>query len=231
MAAPVPSERLVVVSPHLDDGVLSLGAALHAWARAGRRVALVTALGGDPASEIAAGGWDTRGGFATEGEAARARRVEDERACALLGVEPVHLGFGYQDYERHGDEAAVRAALAGALAGASEVLLPASPLTHPDHEWVVRLALDLPAGRVGFYLEQPYGTRSGGERVPEWLGRELKVELSFADAPGGLRDRLAKWRAVQAYASQLPLLALTGRRALRLALQPERVAWLDRGPH
>jgi LmbE family N-acetylglucosaminyl deacetylase len=146
-------------------------------------------------------------------------------------VAPTHLDFGYQDYDRHGDEPAVRAALARVVADASEVLLPASPLTHPDHEWVVRVALELPPGRVGFYVEQPYGVRSRGERVPEWLVRELGVEPSFAAAPGGLRDRLAKWRAVRAYASQLPLLALTGRRALSLAWRPERVAWLDRGPH
>ena len=40
---------------------------------------------------LAAGGWDRRGGFATEGESARARREEDRRACAVLGATPVWL--------------------------------------------------------------------------------------------------------------------------------------------
>jgi hypothetical protein len=40
----------------------------------------------------------------------------------------------------------------------------------------------------------------------------------------GARDRLAKWRAVGAYRSQLPLLALAGRRSrLRLVRADERV--------
>ena len=32
------AKRIVVVSPHLDDGVLSLGAAIASWTRGGDRV-------------------------------------------------------------------------------------------------------------------------------------------------------------------------------------------------
>src|SRR5512144_2582409 len=76
---PSPDERIVVVSPHLDDGVLSLGASIARWSRAGAAVELLTVLGCDPASAAQAGGWDRRGGFATEGESALARREEDRR--------------------------------------------------------------------------------------------------------------------------------------------------------
>ena len=64
MAAPHASERIVVVSPHLDDGVLSLGASMASWSRRGARVELLTVLAGDPGSEVATGGWDGRAGFA-----------------------------------------------------------------------------------------------------------------------------------------------------------------------
>jgi hypothetical protein len=60
-----PGERVVVVSPHLDDGALSLGAALHAWAARGARVELLTVLACDPRSDAPAE--LGRGGFATEG--------------------------------------------------------------------------------------------------------------------------------------------------------------------
>lgn len=227
-ARAAPGRRIVVVSPHLDDGVLSLGASIAAWVRGGGRVELLTVLAGDPASQAPAGGWDTRGGFATEGDASRARRLEDARACAVLGAVPTWLAFGYQDYERHGNEADVRAAVVDAVGDADVALLPGFPLTHPDHEWVVRTLGDasLEARRLGFYLEQPYGLRSG-EASPPWLEVALGARPALAHSETGHRDRIAKFRAVRAYSSQLPLLALTGRRVAHFARHPERIAWLD----
>jgi LmbE family N-acetylglucosaminyl deacetylase len=229
--------RVVVVSPHSDDGVLSLGATLSSLARAGREVELLTVFALDPDSGAATRGWDERAGFRTEAEAAQARREEDLGACAVLGVTPCWLPFGSVDYERHGEEHDVRGAVARLVEGAGAVLLPGSPLGHPDHEWLVRaLAGQLP-GAVGLYAEQPYTRRAGGgARIPEWLEERLGP-ATFEPVAVGVRDRIAKWRAIRRYASQLPLLAM--RRSLRrgplsLALRPELVAWppagRDRGP-
>jgi LmbE family N-acetylglucosaminyl deacetylase len=203
--------RIVVLSPHSDDGVLSLGASLARWTRSGRQVELVTVFALDPGSTAETGGWDGRAGFRTEGDAARARREEDRAACAILGVTPLWLPFGSVDYERHGDEDAVWDAVRGTLEGAGVVLLPGSPLTHPDHEWLHTLVVErLPAPRLARYAEQPYTLRASG--------------APFARIDVGARDRLAKWRAVGAYRSQLPLLALAGRRSrLRLVRADERV--------
>ena len=207
----------MVVSPHLDDGVLSLGASIAAWRRAGATVGLLTVFGCDPASDAPTGGWDRRAGFATEGESARARREEDRRACATVGAEPVWLSFGSVDYDRHGDEDDVRRAVRDAVAGADLVLLPGFPLSHPDHEWLAQtLAAGPPAARVGLYAEQPYTRRVG--RDPQ----------SFRRVATQLQDRLAKWRAIRCYRSQLPLLGM--RRSMRggahrYAFAPELVAW------
>ena len=221
--------RIVVVSPHLDDGVLSLGASIASWSRAGAAVELLTVLGCDPVSAAPAGGWDRRGGFATEGESALARREEDRRACALLGATPAWLPFGSVDYERHGDEGDVRSAVADAVDGADLVLLPGFPLTHPDHEWLVRTLLRAPgdARALALYAEQPYTRRIGTdpEALP-WVADALGAAATFRRVPTGLRDRVAKWRAVRSYRSQLPLLGM--RRSLRrgphrYALAPELV--------
>ena len=206
---------IVVLSPHSDDGVLSLGAAMARWARAGIRVELLTVFGLDPASTAVTEGWDRRAGFASEGEAARARRAEDEDACSILGVTPRWLSFGSVDFERHGDDNDVWTAVHDALAGARLVLVPGSPLTHPDHAWLHRLVAErLAAERLGLYAEQPYTHRQAG--------------APFAPVRLGFRDRVAKWRAVRAYRSQLPLLAMRRsmrRGPLRLAWADERVAW------
>src|SRR5690242_11145568 len=84
---------VVVISPHLDDAVLSLGAALSWAARHGARVTVLTVLAGRPDSSTPAGEWDAGSGFGTEGEAATARREEDERACEVLGATPVWLPY------------------------------------------------------------------------------------------------------------------------------------------
>jgi LmbE family N-acetylglucosaminyl deacetylase len=225
------AQRVVVVSPHLDDAVLSLGASIASWSRAGVAVQALTVLGCDPDSDAPAGGWDRRGGFATEGESAVARREEDSRACALLGATPIWLPFGSVDYERHGDEGDVRRAVADALGGADLVLLPGFPLSHPDHEWLVRrLVSDFESDtRLALYAEQPYARRAGvAPEVPQWLVAATAA-AAFEAAHTRLRDRLAKWRAIRAYGSQLPLLGM--RRSLqngahRYAFAPE---WITGG--
>jgi LmbE family N-acetylglucosaminyl deacetylase len=202
---------------------------MASWRRAGAEVELLTVLACDPGSAAPSGGWDRRGGFATEGEQARARREEDSRACVVLGATPVWLPFGSVDYERHGDENDVRSAVAAVVEGASAILLPGFPLGHPDHEWLVRtLAPALDGPEVALYAEQPYTRRDGRDpEVPEWVEGALGAR-SFEPAPAEPRDRLAKWRAIRRYRSQLPLLAM--RRSLRRgpirhAVAPEWVAW------
>ena len=63
--------------------------------------------------------------------------------------------------------------------------------------------------------------------MPPWVSYALGGTAAFEPVPTRLRDRLAKWRAIRQYRSQLPLLAM--RRSLRrgphrYALAPEWVA-------
>jgi LmbE family N-acetylglucosaminyl deacetylase len=231
MVVSPPAERIVVVSPHLDDGVLSLGASIASWSRSGATVELLTVLGCDPDSATPAGGWDRRGGFATEGESARARREEDRRACAAIRATPVWLPFGSVDYERHGEEGDVRRAVAAAVDGADVALLPGFPLTHPDHEWLVKTLSTgrIDSSRIALYAEQPYTRRVGVEpELPAWVSEAMGGVSAFEPVRTHPRDRLAKWRAIRHYRSQLPLLGMRrslGRGPRRYALAHEWVAW------
>jgi LmbE family N-acetylglucosaminyl deacetylase len=222
---PAGAQRIVVVSPHHDDGILSLGASMTAWARGGAAVELLTVLGCDPRSAAPSGGWDRRGGFATEGEAASARREEDRRACAVVGAWPVWLPFGSVDYERHGEDTDVREAVLSAVADADLVLLPGHPLTHPDHAWLAGLLGDAFGRHVAVYAEQPYTRRSG---APPPGADRVAGEEGFEPVRLTAYDRIAKWRAIGCYRSQLPLLGMgrsLRRGPHRYALAPEWVAW------
>jgi LmbE family N-acetylglucosaminyl deacetylase len=211
--------RVVVVSPHLDDGVFSLGATIAQAARAGTRVEVLTVFGCDPESHVPANGWDTRGGFVTEGEAAAARREEDREACRIVGAEPHWLPFRGGGYTPDKDADAIFAALAEKISGADAVLVPGFPLRNDDHAWLARLFDErAPAStRLGRYVEQPYA----------YLVRKEQT-LSAADWKKprvALADRLSKRRAVLAYASQLPLLSLGTRKLNLVLLQSEAISW------
>jgi LmbE family N-acetylglucosaminyl deacetylase len=200
--------HVVVVSPHLDDGVFSLGAAISCATRKEADVTVLTVLAGDPSSTTPAGPWDARAGFATAGEAARTRRLEDERACALIGARPVWLPYSDEQYDRGGSESDVRAAVVEAV-GDAQVVLPGFPLLHQDHAWIRRI-LDgaFPAGRADVYTEQPYAAESTDRPGVGGAGPRGGVPApgAWRRVDAALPDQLRKVKACRAYGSQLPLL-------------------------
>ena len=201
-----PGDRIVVLSPHLDDAALSLGAAIAAWTRAGAEVRVLTVLAGRAGAGAPAGPWDSASGFGTEGEAATARRHEDRAACAILGARPIWLDYADSQYDRGADDEEIWAAVLAAAEGATVVLAPGFPLLHPDHEWLGLLAVARrePAWRLGVYVEQPYAIGSGRPRDHR---DRIGVDLEFAGLRAPWTARRRKRRALLAYRSQHAQLA------------------------
>lgn len=200
--------QVVVVSPHLDDAVFSLGAAISCATRKGAHVTVLTVLAGDPDSSAPAGRWDARAGFSTAGDAARARRAEDERACRLIGARPVWLRYADGQYDRGGSDADIRAAVLDAV-GDAQVVLPGFPLLHEDHAWLRRILDDaFPAGQAALYTEQPYAAewteRPGADSAGPRDG--VPPPAAWRRVGAALPDQLRKVKACHAYRSQLPLL-------------------------
>lgn len=240
LPALAPGVRLVVVSPHLDDAVLSIGATLAHLAHHQVRVEVLTVFGGDPEQHRAPGASNRRAGFPTTGEAARVRRAEDDVACGRLGVQARRLPFD-DDEAAPRDAALLRPALADALRGADVVLLPGSPLVHPDHVLVSRVAAtQVSAGTaVGLYVEQPYATwqalsRRGIARptpvVPVDAQRRPLAPTAMMWSRSGAcwSCRRRKLAAAGAYRSQLAVLRRWPRlriSAHELLERGERIAW------
>jgi LmbE family N-acetylglucosaminyl deacetylase/SAM-dependent methyltransferase len=193
---------VAVLSTHLDDAVLSVGAGLSAISRRGIEVRLITVLAGDPDLEVPAGPWDQDTGFRTSDEATRGRQEEDRRACEILGLTPVWLPYNDEQYPRGGSDLEITERLRGLLAGADAVLVPCFPLQHPDHAWLAQLALSLELRdvRVGLYAEQPY---LDGRGWPTWPGGAGHVSPTWQPLAARREDRLAKRAAREAYRSQL----------------------------
>lgn len=201
-----PVGPVAVVSTHLDDAILSVGAAIAAWTRHGIPVRVVTVLAGDPGSTAPAGPWDRTSGFETEGEAARVRRDEDRSACSAVGAEPSWLPHKDMQYGRDVGDEQIWEQVMEAVDDAVTVLSPGFPLQHPDHAWLGSLALTRrePSWRFGLYVEQPYAMGSGRPRDHD--GR-LGFDPTFSGVPAGIRARRAKRRALLAYRSQHEQLA------------------------
>jgi LmbE family N-acetylglucosaminyl deacetylase len=193
---------LVVLSPHLDDAVLSVGAYMHLQARLGTRVRVLTVFANDPATHDPPGAWDVLCGFASAAAAADARRKEDARACALVGAEPEWLAFADDSYGRLPDADVVWESLEPSVANASLLLVPGFPLRHADHAWLTRLLVDRRAKlapALGFYAEQPYA-RAAFDRG---VAAAPPLPLEFIRVPTRASDRVAKVRAALQYRSQL----------------------------
>ena len=227
--------RLVILSPHLDDAALSLGATIARVSRARSDVTVVTVRAGNPDSSAPAGEWDSACGFATAGEAARERRREDERACAILGAAPEWLPFPDLDAPGHENDDAIWSEIAARLAGADLVFVPGFPLEHPSHAWLARLVVERASAgtKVAFYVEQPYmnlrvmkrgysldtiartlrialrtpsGRRLQQPGPSELISESVASQVDWIASPASRRERQAKNDAIRMYASQLDAL-------------------------
>lgn len=214
----------VVLSPHLDDAVLSCGGLLHARAGRGERVLVVTLFAGEapdsaPLSPLAQ---ELHGVWNLEEDVLRIRRGEDRRASLLLGVVALHWDFPEALYRvggkatlplyptlhhlrgelRHEDEPLARE-LADSLAALPEspvVLAPLGVGGHVDHRLARQVALEVMApGRLWLYEDFPEArSRRGLSRALVRRRRwEHRVE-ALAE-----QDLQAKCRAIACYESQL----------------------------
>jgi LmbE family N-acetylglucosaminyl deacetylase len=159
---------VVVVSPHLDDAVLSCFAALGGST-------LVNVFDGVPDASSPLQGWDRMCGFASPVDAALARLQEDDLVFAEHSPSTKRLSLGYVDHPNrdHGPRPTIEG-LAGQLveltAAGDELWAPASTLSpspHPDH-LLVRAAVELMAGaghsrRIVLYGDSPHCLKQVGE--------------------------------------------------------------------
>lgn len=230
--------KLGVISPHLDDAVLSCAQLIQA--HPGSQVTTIFASG--PAAVHPLTDWDRRSKYFRDGDdVMAARREEDVRSNALLGARVHHLDFWDQQYrlERYGYAGPHRDELAS---GITELLLGLAVdtdieawvlplgLVHPDHRLAAAAALAFAAAqkaKVFVYAELPYWREDAAElqRALANVGERGHGLAEVAMLASG--DRSAKRAAMRRYASQRRPL---GRR-LRVAISgPERLWRLQAAP-
>src|SRR4051795_10216439 len=143
------SSHRVVLSPHLDDAVLSCWHLL-----AGGDATVVTVFAGVPQPGTC-GWWDRLTGASDSAARARERLEEDSRALALAGARSVRLDLLDEQYRGNGEAPAVAEAIAEHVRDADAVYAPLGILLHSDHALVRDSALALRED-LRIYADHPH---------------------------------------------------------------------------
>lgn len=193
-----------VISPHLDDAVLSLGQFLAC----DLAHEVYTVFAGIPRIGYCTG-YDNQRGFTSSAAAMKARRTEDRRALEVLGAVPRHFGFLDLQYRSHGTEPAavdpadLSAELARIMSPRIHTFAPLG-IGHPDHRLVARAARDaVPVGELLLYEELPYRVL-WPEQVAEELERIRAEGWTVEQWPLEQGPRSLKVAAIERYKSQFP---------------------------
>ncbi len=171
-------ERIVVVSPHLDDAVLGAAHLLSTYPGS----AVVTVHAGAPSAyPDEPTEWDASGGFRAGDDGVALRRQEDRAALRELDARPVWLSFCDYQYLPP-DERSTPAEVAPALAAALEELEPTAVflpmgIANPDH---------VCTHDAGLLVRDDAVTRTGGDG-PAWFCYE---DHGYKHIPGLLAWRL-----------------------------------------
>jgi LmbE family N-acetylglucosaminyl deacetylase len=191
---------VLVVSPHLDDAVLSAGQFLAGLPGA----VVVTMLAGVPDPPVTTR-WDAMSGFTTSQEAVETRRAEDEAALALLKATPVHLDFLDGQYAPADPSALADAVLEQVECHRPEFVVGPLGVHHHDHERVrdavLAANLDVP---LWLYEDLPYRVSRPEDAAAALVTvrrRGYTLELGSLDT-GSVAT---KTEALQRYRSQMQL--------------------------
>jgi LmbE family N-acetylglucosaminyl deacetylase len=211
--------RILAISPHLDDAVLSAGARLHDLAADGHEVVVLTLFAGFPPPPYSPLALELHALWGVGEDPIGARRREDEAALAQLGATARHAGFLDAVYRpgrsrwQATDESADAAfrpklalAIRDALAPAPDLVLTAAGIGgHIDHvltrDTVLTECRDA-AVPVELWQDLPYaGTTSAVPRLAP--GVRLAAGRPVVASEPAWR---AKTAAVRCYTSQLGML-------------------------
>ena len=210
-----PPPRCVVVSPHLDDAVLSAAGRLMA-----RDAHVITVCAGIPPEHADLSAWDADSGARTAASRARERLHEDDAALAVVGATTSRLGELGQHYRGAPyDVDRVADQLVPMLADVTEVWLPSGIGGHGAHEGTSRAGLAAVAvtrpDEVHLYADLPYALAFGWPAREDGLDVELRrlghdpAQLSSSTRRLDDDEQGRKQRAVRCYRTQLGLLGMS----------------------
>lgn len=203
--------RIVCIHAHPDDAEFLAGGTLALLAQAGHKVVILTMTSGDCGS--------TEHG---PEEIADIRRLEAQRAAAIIGAE--HHTLGFKDLSIFEDDASRRKVTAALRRHRPEVVLTASPRDyHCDHEATSRLVTDACFGVSApnyhtqafdqapplrsiphlYYVDPAEGIDRDGQEVPAHffidVGAVMDIKRRMLEAHASQREWLKRQHGMADY--------------------------------
>jgi LmbE family N-acetylglucosaminyl deacetylase len=234
------AQSTVILSPHLDDAVLSCW---HLLCGPGD-VRVINVFAGSPPPGSGASWWDRLSGATDSAARMEERRAEDLEAFAVAGRTAIHLDFLDDQYEPADQSVEDIAARLRELIDPDEIVYaPAALGAHPDHQRVRSAALELAASGqpVRLYADHPHGvqlgwpawvngakTKVGADVAAHWDRRLAEVGLTRPRPHVqhlGAEDQKQKLRAVSAYRTQLAALKSTFGEIEGFPAFPHEIVW------
>jgi LmbE family N-acetylglucosaminyl deacetylase len=205
-------DRMLLLSPHLDDAVISCGALL--LAHPGATVVTLFAASPDEYS-VPLNEHDTMCGFQPGDDTMAVRRDEDLRAQVAVGATARWLDFHQNSHVARDEPLAVPP---GAVDAVVEAIADVAPtgvvaplgLAHVDHQACHATALEVWTKLRDelpwyWYADVPYAFIPGVLGVR--LARLHKAGITASPAALSVSDDFAaKWHAFEQYATQVPVL-------------------------
>jgi len=205
-------DPVLILSPHLDDAVLSCGQFM-----AGRPDVVVATVfaGYPPAPFRVTTPYDEHCGFRHAADAIKTRREEDITALSVLNAAAMHLPFCDVQYGQAFDWEAASSMVSSIVAAVNPdyVLAPLGVL-HPDHYRVTSLAIrTVSADRLRFYADLP-GSVTDPESIlyrhasiaAESKRHNAMLQRTFV----GTGEAGLKLQACEQYRSQWPVIGNEG---------------------
>jgi LmbE family N-acetylglucosaminyl deacetylase len=229
---PEPGEldRVVVISPHLDDAVLSCARFIAAHSG----VTVVTVFAGNPPAYPSPQRlWDAQSGFAPDDDVMAARRTEDATALAVLAARPVHLNFIEHTYLPNDTPVApdVIAPVLGETLRDLQPTLVVAPfgLANPDHDVTHKacmLARDALGDDVSWWCYEDTGYKHIPGMLAWRVSRLFRRNLwPTPVCPPVDEDNARKMKAVNCYPSQMHALDDDWNIREKLASPPSEQYW------
>jgi LmbE family N-acetylglucosaminyl deacetylase len=233
--------RVVILSPHLDDAVLSCWQLLTGPGD----VKVINVFAGVPAAGCTSW-WDRTSGATDSAQRMRERIEEDRVALRLAGRCATNLAFLDDQYRCSPPELSpIIEALRTELPVDAHVYAPAAVGTHPDHYAVREAALSMrdDVVKVSLYADLPHASARGWppwvtnrarnaiEPGHHWVAELARTRIPLDDMRPTVHalscsEHARKLAAVHAYATQLkPLETQFGRSIADQSLLGYEVEW------
>jgi hypothetical protein len=139
--------RTWILSPHLDDAVLSC------FHLAGQPAIVINIFDALPLEDAPLTEWDVATGSSSARQRMIERKAEDIKALALTSWSAIGLGL----YRPDASAQQIAATLAGTVVPADVVHVPAGIGSHPGHQMVLEAAAGLDCN-LRMYADIPYAT-------------------------------------------------------------------------